>query len=122
MRKAPPPGLMLVIMAKFLTLGDRCSSPILIISVVSQVIVEGYRDEVITCPIIPEEGKPIGEVFRNKLNVPLALKALDGKHVAIRKPVNSGSLYRNYKGFFPMVFMALVNGYRKFLRMDISAH
>jgi len=48
--------------------------------------------------------------------------ALGGKHVAIRKPAKSSSLYYNYKGFFCVVLMALVDGDYKFLWVDISGY
>ncbi|XP_071099155.1 uncharacterized protein [Haliotis cracherodii] len=94
----------------------------LIIPEVGQVIVEEYKDGVTTCPTTPEEWTPIGEVFRNRWNIPHAVGALDDKHVAIRKPRKSDSLYQNYKGFFSVVPMALVEGVYKFLWMDISGY
>ena len=71
---------------------------------------EEYKDEVLQCPAIPEKWNKVEEVFRQKCNIPHAIGAIDGKRVAIRKPAKSGSLHHNYKGFFYLVLMALVDG------------
>ena len=83
---------------------------------------EEYKDEVLQCPANPEEWNKVEEVFRKKWNIPHAVGAIDGEHVTIRKPAKSGSLYHNYKGFFSLVLMVLVDGDYLFRWVDISRY
>ena len=69
--------------------------------------------EHLTCPTTPGPGRSWKQSSERSeelrvQNVPHAVGDLDGKHVKIKKPPKSGSLYHNSKGFFFMVLMALI--------------
>lgn len=60
--------------------------------------------------------------FASKWNFPHCIDALDGKHIAISPPPNSGSLFYNYKQFFSIVLLAVVDANYKFIYVDIGQY
>ena len=72
------------------------------------------------CPSYPENWKSIEEIFRKRWNVLHTVGALDGKHIAIKKPKKPGSEYFNYKGYFSLVLLALVDAENKFLWVNVG--
>lgn len=59
--------------------------------------------------------------FNERWDFPNCLGCLDGKHVRIRCPCQTGSLYYNYKDFFSIVLLALVGPDYKFIGVDIGS-
>ena len=87
---------------------------------VCRAIQDEFTREYLKCPTTPDQWKELEREFRIRWNVPHALGALDGKHVALKKPKNTGALYHNYKGFFSIVMLALVDGQYKFRWVDVG--
>lgn len=63
----------------------------------------------------------IANDFYARYNFPLCLGAIDGKHVRIKKPNRSGSLYYNYKGFFSIILLAFTASDGKFVVIDVGS-
>ena len=57
----------------------------------------------------------IAEKFERRWNFPNGLSAVDGKHIVIQQPKNSGSHYRNYKGGDSIILMGMIGPEYEFL-------
>lgn len=73
-------------------------------------------------PSSAEEWLQVANEFERKWNFPHCIGALDGKHIEIFPPANSGSLYFNYKHFSSIVLLALVDASYRVLYVDIGSY
>ena len=80
-----------------------------------------FQQKYFICPTEAEDWRAIEQKFRTDGMSPQTVGALNAKHIAIKKPKKSDSEYVNYKGYFSLVLMALVNAEYKFLWVNIWA-
>ena len=66
--------------------------------------------------------RKIAQQFSAKWNFPNCIGAIDGKHVRVVCPKNSGSLYFNYKNYLSIVLLALVDTDYKFIVIDVGSY
>ena len=64
----------------------------------------------------------IEEGFRKRWHFPNCIGALDGKHISLQKPPDSGTLFWNYKGYCSLVLLALVDANYRFIFVDIGEY
>ena len=81
-----------------------------------QVLNEKY----LSGPKLPRGWKNIAEQFMQLWNFPNCIGTIDGKHIAIECPINSSSLYHNYKGFFSIILLAICDAHYIFSFINIG--
>ena len=87
---------------------------------VCEAIVAEYGDELLKPPQTQAEWRTVTDEWMSRWNFPHVIGAMDGKHIAIKAPANSGSDYYNYKGFFSIILLAVVTSDYKFMWIDVS--
>jgi hypothetical protein len=66
--------------------------------------------------------RKISQKYLSSWNFPNCVGAIDGKHIRIKSPKNSGSLYFNYKEFYSIVMLAIVDADLKFAAIDVGSY
>ncbi|KAG9261428.1 hypothetical protein AMEX_G24960, partial [Astyanax mexicanus] len=92
-----------------------------IVAEVSQAIWDSLVAEYMPVPT-KEDWRTIAAVLHERWKFPNCLRSIDGKHVVIQAPKNSGSKYHNYKGTFPIGLLAVVDASYCFWVVDVGAH
>ncbi|XP_050308498.1 uncharacterized protein LOC126744939 [Anthonomus grandis grandis] len=131
-RPSISPTQRLAVFLRFLATGDSFktisfsyrlgkSTVASIIHDTSKAIINVLLDEVMPVPK-ENEWNAIAEEFWRKWQFPNCIGAIDGKHVVIQAPKNSGSLYWNYKKTYSIVLLALVDPCYNFIAVDLGAY
>lgn len=69
-----------------------------------------------------EDFKNIADNFWNKWQFPNCIGCIDGKHIRIRKPAKSGSMYYNYKHFCSIGLLAVTDANYKFIMVNVGSY
>ncbi|XKL59922.1 hypothetical protein PGB90_000938 [Kerria lacca] len=90
-----------------------------IIPVVCEALIEVLKENM-KIPSSVYERLHIAKKIEDMWNFPHCLGAIDGKHVILQAPQNSGSEFFNYKCFFSIVLLALVDANYNLLYVDVG--
>lgn len=64
----------------------------------------------------------VADMFQKVCQFPNVIGAIDGKHVRIEAPANSGSNYFNYKNFFSIVLQGVADPELKFIAVEVGSY
>ena len=130
-RAAIDPGLKLAATLRFLATGDNLHSigydfnvghntVSKFIPEVLQALMDLLKDQVFPAARSSDDWLAIANKFQTRWNFPHCIGAIDGKHVRVKKPAHSGSLYHNYKGYFSIPLLAVADGDYSFLWVNVG--
>lgn len=73
-------------------------------------------------PKAVDDWKKIEKMFFQRWNFPRCIGAIDGKHVTIKRPPCSGSVYFNYKKTYSIILFAMVDADYCFTYIDVGGN
>ncbi|XP_050296651.1 uncharacterized protein LOC126736368 [Anthonomus grandis grandis] len=132
MRLCVPPNEMLAVSLRYLASGNtfrdlhytyRLGEYTIrnIVKLVCRTIWVAFHEEYLPLPN-QEKFLEIADGFRKTAQSPNCIGAVDGKHVRVNKFSGSGSMNLNYKGYFSIVLMAVVDSDYRFTFIDVGAY
>jgi DDE superfamily endonuclease len=72
-------------------------------------------------PISNANVTKLADDFYSRWDLPNCVGAMDGKHIRIKAPRNSGTKFFNYKSYYSVVLFAVCDSNYKFTYVDIGA-
>nr|CAH7749450.1 unnamed protein product [Callosobruchus chinensis] len=73
-------------------------------------------------PSSKERWLEIAENYYKRTNFPNCVGSVDGKHIRLISPLHSGSAFYNYKKFYSVVLLAVVDSEYRFIAVDVGAY
>ncbi|KAJ8915449.1 hypothetical protein NQ315_003212, partial [Exocentrus adspersus] len=73
-------------------------------------------------PSSKERWLEIADNFYERTNFPNVVGAVDRKHIRLISPMYSGSNYYNYKNYFSIVLLAVVDSDYRFIAIDVGSY
>lgn len=80
------------------------------------------KDTYLKFPSSEEEWSAVASEFGTRWNFYNCIGAMDGKHVLIEPPIQSGSMYYNYMENFSIVLLAIVDAGLRFIYVDVGTN
>ncbi|XP_018397719.1 PREDICTED: putative nuclease HARBI1 [Cyphomyrmex costatus] len=101
-------------MLRYLASGDSMKS-------LSYAFRIGHSTDLVFIADDEESWQVVADKFESLWNFPHCIGAIDGKHIAIQAPPQSGSIYYNYKGHHSITLLAISDAKYCFTMVDIGA-
>ena len=132
MRKPISAEARLALTMRYLALGDGflslsqqfrigLSTCRLIVRETCRLIYRTMKARYLRTPASCQEWEKISQDFNTRWQFPHLLGLVDGKHIRIEKPRNTGSTFYNYKGYFSIVLLGMCDSDYKFIYVDVGA-
>lgn len=88
---------------------------------VCQALYNVLKEEYMSVPSSHSQWLRLGDEFESKWQFPHAVGAIDGKHINVKAPPNTGSEYFNYKKQFSFVLLAIADANAQFIAFDLGS-